>query len=68
VFASCNVGRRLCQALTSKILARGAVALPGVVAFTQCYCVLSSILVGLGFFRMLCFNSLSRGMLESIIE
>jgi len=36
--------------------------------FTPCYCVLSSILVGLGFIRMLCFNSLSRGMPESIIK
>jgi len=67
-FASCNAGRRLCQALTSNILARGAVALPGVVAFTPCYCVVSSILVGLGFVHMLCFNSLSRGMPDSIIE
>jgi len=39
-------------------------ALPGVVAFTPCYCVLSPILVGPGFIRMLCFNSLSRGMPE----
>jgi len=48
--------------------AHSTTLLPGVVVFTQCYCVLSSILVELGFIRMLCFNSLSRGMSESINE
>jgi len=66
--ASSNAGRRLCQALTSNFLARGAVALQGVVACTPCYCVLRPILVGLGFILMLCFNSLSRGMPESAVE
>jgi len=58
----------LCQALTPNILACGAVALPGVVAFTPCCCVLSLILVGLGFIRMLFFFSLSRGMPESVFD
>ena len=66
--ASCISGRRLCQALISKLLARGAVALPGVVAFTPCYYVLSPILVVLGRIRKLCFNPLSRGMPESIFK
>jgi len=66
--ASCNAGHRLCQALTSNILAHGAVALPGVAAFTLCCCVLSLILVGLGFSRILGFNSLPRGMPESVFE
>jgi len=66
--ALCNAGHRLCQSLTSNILARGAVALPGVVAFSPCCCVLSLILVGLGFVRMLCFNSVSRGMPEFVFE
>ena len=43
-------------------------ALPGVVALTPCYCVLSPILLGLGFIRILCFNSLLRGMPEPIFE
>jgi len=64
----CNVGHRLFQALTLHILARGAVALPGVVSFTPCCCELSRILVGLGFIRMLFFNSLSRGMPEPVFE
>jgi len=66
--ASCNAGRRLCQALTSNILARGAVALPGVVAFTPYCCVLSLIPVGLGFIRILCITSMSRGMPEPIFK
>ena len=66
--ASRNAGPRLCQAVSSNILARGAVALPGVVAFTPCCCVLSLIPVGLGFIRILCINSLSRSMPEPIFE
>jgi len=54
--------------LTSNILARGAVALPGVVAFTPCCCVLSLIPVGLGFIPILCINSLSRGMPKPIFK
>ena len=63
-----NVADRLCQALTLRIFARGAVALSGVFSFTPCCCELSLILVGSGFIRMLFFNSMSRGMPDPNFE